>query len=211
MKFSIASAFALSSLFLGGFAAPTKDTSSDLIARTDVQADVQVTVYSVLTELEAQVELHTAKINSTCGGLSGGLDLDVDLRTTAIVAIKAELNAICDVITTATAKLHGCEAGADVEVVVGLVVKIVLEILFTLNGVVKIIGVVALTLLSFTINLVISVIANLLLVVEGIVGGVLGLAWGFIHVCLDIVLPGLGQLFVGLGVTLHGECGCVSQ
>ncbi|OJD40421.1 uncharacterized protein BKCO1_1000277 [Diplodia corticola] len=213
MKFSFASAFALSSLFLGALAAPTMDVSNDLIARTDVKADAvaQITVLSVLTELQADVEVHTAKINSTCSGLSTGLDLNVDLKTAAIVAIKAELTAIIDVVTSATVKLQGCEAGADVDVVVGLVVKLVLEILFTLNASCKILGVVSLTLLNVTINLVISVIANLLIAVEAIVGGVIALAWGYINVCVDVVLPGLGQLFVGLAVTLHGECGCVNQ
>lgn len=139
MKFSIATAaFALSSLFMGAVAAPT---NNDLITRTDVTADVDVTVLSVLTDLKAQVEVHTGNINSTCGGLGLGLDVEVDLSAPVIVSIKAEITAIIDVITTATAKIQGCEAGADVSVIVDLALKIVLEILFTLNASVKIVGV----------------------------------------------------------------------
>ncbi|KAB2574547.1 hypothetical protein BFW01_g6471 [Lasiodiplodia theobromae] len=208
MRFSIATAaFALSSLFMGAVAAPT---NSDLITRTDVQADVDVTVLSVLTDLKAQVEVHTGNINSTCGGLGLGLDVEVDLSTPAIVSIKAEITAIIDVITTATAKIQGCEAGADVSVIVDLALKIVLEILFTLNASVKIVGVVSLSLLNLSINLVINVIANLLVAIEAVVGGVLESVWVSVHVCLDLVLPGLVKVFVGLGVTLNGECGCLS-
>ncbi|EKG13189.1 hypothetical protein MPH_09661 [Macrophomina phaseolina MS6] len=209
MKFFAAAAAALSVLSMGVFAAPTASEAgvyNGLEARSG-----EVTVCSVLTDLHAQIQIHTGRINATYVGQSQSALSQIQ-KTTCVSTVKVELSAIADIVTSATTKLHGCsKAGAENDVIISLIVKIVFEIVCTINGVVAYLGASALLLLNFTINLVINVLGSLLLAVEGIVAGVLAVAWGLVSGVLGLVLPGVGSLFIGLGNTLHGECGCVSQ
>ncbi|GME46865.1 hypothetical protein GTA08_BOTSDO11621 [Neofusicoccum parvum] len=211
MRFSFAAAFALSSLFMGALSAPTTEVGLDVVLPKDIEArDAGVTtVYSVLTDVYGQIQVHTGKINGTYAGFTKSPSQSQ--KNTAMASIKIELSGICDTLTSATTKLHGCEAGAESEVIIGLIAKIILEIIYTINGCVLILGTSVLSILGFALSLVLNVVANLLLVVEEVVGGVLALVWGIIDGILNLVFPGVGLLFFGLGNTLHGECGCINQ
>ncbi|KAK7723669.1 hypothetical protein SLS57_004484 [Botryosphaeria dothidea] len=210
MKFSIAATALLSFFSMGVFSAPTSIESDALSNGIEARTADEVTVFSVMTELYADVQIHTGKINGTYTGLSKSA-VSLSQNTVCIATIKAELSAICDIMTSATTKLHGCKGGADIQIIVGLCAKIFLEIMCTINGVIAFFGASALWMLSFSFNLCISVMANLLLVVEASMGGVIALVWGMVSGVINIMLPGVGSLFFGLGNTLHGQCGCVSQ
>lgn len=229
MKFSIAATALLSFFSMGVFSAPTTIESDALSNGIEARTADEVTVFSVMTELYADVQIHTGKINGTYTGLSKSA-VSLSQNTVCIATIKTELSAICDIMTSATTKLHGCKGGADIQIIVGLCAKIFLEIMCTINGVIAFFGAckssfieirhldlttnmlaAALWMLSFSFNLCISVMANLLLVVEASMGGVIALVWGMVSGVINIMLPGVGSLFFGLGNTLHGQCGCVSQ
>lgn len=148
MRFTSFGLFAISALFATTSAAPTAlDVAvpavadvqvktpivSGLISRTDAVDDV----CSKLVATVAEVKKHTSVINATISGvdhlhITKELTVTIKGEVTAIVQILVDLSGELSVILGETTELVG-----DVKTkVVGLVVELIMEILFTLNGVV---------------------------------------------------------------------------
>lgn len=157
MRFSFASAFALSSLFLGALAAPTGDvlsgvsgvsglTQAGSLTKTYSSTEKTTTiiknetVYSVVSTLYTNVQQYTSSINKTVEAVPA--QPSEEDKKKALIEIKADIKSIASLIVDASVKIGKIEVSADVDVsaIVSLVVKLVFEIVATLQHVVAILG-----------------------------------------------------------------------
>ncbi|KAF2490839.1 hypothetical protein BU16DRAFT_621533 [Lophium mytilinum] len=219
MRFSSFSLFALSGLFAGALAAPVVARGSGYGEVTEtvssVVAPVATHVYSaepavathisnvktitILTQLVYDVKVHTGAINATL--------VDVVVTETEklkiIQFVQNEVKQIVAIINTAVTGILDLEViqlvEADLKTVVSLLVELIVEIVFTLQGVVKIIGGTVSELLGFILPLLVNVIIALLHAVAAIVGDVLSLLKLVLEPVLDIV----GGILIGLGKLLQ--------
>ncbi|KAF2809372.1 uncharacterized protein BDZ99DRAFT_463201 [Mytilinidion resinicola] len=202
MKFSSFSLFALSGLFAGAFAAPVASSQRDVVARDTGYGPVTETVshvktITILTQLVSDVKVHTGAINATIVDVV--IDETSKLEITKLV--QNEVKQIIAIISTAIKGITELEViqlvEADLKTVVSLLVELIVEIVFTLQGVVKVVGITVSELLGFILPLLVNVIIALLHAVAAIVGDVLSLLKLVLGPVLDIVggvLTGLGEL-----------------
>ncbi|KAF2083280.1 hypothetical protein K490DRAFT_69969 [Saccharata proteae CBS 121410] len=219
MRTSFMSVFALSSLFLGAFAAPTQTeyettavTSTSLTTSTASNGvttiEKQTTVKSVVEVLYTNVQTHTGSINNTVSALPASPSEDE--KTDALTAIKIDIREICQLIVEATKTIIKIDNGkvdvdVDVDAILSIVVKIVLEVVCTLLAVVDVLGSSVLSLLGTVLSLLVSVIGDLLSVLENVLGSVIQTVWSVV----TNLVPTVGDILVGLGDILNGECNCL--
>lgn len=243
MRFSFASAFAFSTLFLGALSAPTGDVlngvsgvsgltqSAGSLTKTYSSTTEKTTtvtknetVYSVVQTLYSNVQQHTSSINKTVAAVPA--QASEDDKKTALIDIKADIKSITSLIVDASVKVGKIEVNADVDVsaIVSLVVKLVLEIVATLQGVVAVLGGSKFSssstfslsdadkspaiagLLGSVLTLLVHAISALLLALQDILGDVIATVWSIV----SGLLPFVGDILVGLGEVLKGDCNCLT-
>lgn len=240
MRFSFASAFAFSTLFLGALSAPTggdalgavsglTGSQTSQLTKTYSEKTTTVskneTVYSVVQTLYTNVQSHTSSINKTVAAVPEQ-PTEQDKKS-ALIEVKADIKSIASLMVDASVKIGKIEVDANVDVsaIVSLVVKLVFEIVYTLQGVVAVLGgskfyhslvpslqdansdsLAILTLLGSVVHLLVNALVSLLLALQDILGDVIATVWSLV----SSLLPFVGDILVGLGDVLKGDCGCIN-
>ncbi|PVI04349.1 hypothetical protein DM02DRAFT_611603 [Periconia macrospinosa] len=223
MRFT-STVFALSSLFAASFAAPAPQSGLTSLIGTDElipelglplplsrRTDDHPVIYQLNTCMEG-VKGHTATINKT---VAGGFDFGA--KGQMMGTVKGEFGLIIKLVTSIIGEVTGILSGGgeisgDIKgEVVKLVFGLLLEIMFTLKGVLGVFKISVFELLGSSVFLLLSVCLHLITVldakIEGVLSLVFGLLGGFSGV-LHIVLGGLfGKLQGILGGGAFGLVG----
>jgi hypothetical protein len=157
--------------------------------------DVIETCQGLLVTIKA----HTAVINQTVSEVPVGQQC----TDAQVSVIKVQLNLVVDLVKTVTIALGAVKTvlkctEAEVATIVQVVVAIVLEVVCTLIYVIKTLNIQAL--LTVILGNLCQVLAGLILILEGVVGGVLALVLGCLNVpaILELVSCVLGNLILSL-------------
>lgn len=160
MKFLNFGLVALSSLFAASCAAPTAESLTPALPKALPEKDIDVIhardehseVYNKIQTTLVEVKKHTAKINGTSGANQRRTDLpygveSVPAKDEIIKVVKAEVTIIISLIHTLVGEVVQLLSG-PVEIVekeknaiVGLVLELIFEILFTLKKVLAVLGI----------------------------------------------------------------------
>lgn len=141
------------------------------------------------------IQVYTGACNKTVDAVPAGSQPS----PADIIAIKVQLNLIVEaikVVATALGAVGGlvkCTV-AEVETIVGCLVKIIFEIVYTLLHIIKTLGIKAL--LTDIIHNIFQILGCLILIIENLVGGVLALVFKIINV--PFVLELVGDLLSSL-------------
>lgn len=219
MRFSFASAFALSSLFLGALAAPTGDLTnptslvqsgvSSLIegqntttTNTTIIQGSEKTVYSYMETVFSNVQQHTGIINKTLSDYNADSASDSEKKNVTTV-VQTEVKSIVSILVQASAEVGKISVSANVDVsgVVSLVVKLLVEIISTLLDVVSVLGTTINDLLGNVLTLLIHAVTQLLSALVPIVGDVVKTVFSIV----SGLIPAVGDVLVGLGELLQSE------
>ncbi|KAK7611760.1 hypothetical protein BKA81DRAFT_403501 [Phyllosticta paracitricarpa] len=219
MRFSFASAFALSSLFLGAFAAPAGDLTNPTslvqsaagsltqgqtttTKNTTVSQGSDKTVFSYMETVYSNVQEHTGAINKTISGYNADTASDSEKKN-VITVVKTEVKSIVSILVQASVEIGkiGISANVDVSGVVSLVVKLLVEIISTLLNVVSVLGTTINDLLGNVLTLLVHAVTQLLSALVPIVGDVVKTVFSIV----SGLIPAVGDVLVGLGELLQGE------
>lgn len=215
MRFA-SSIFALSSLFAASLAAPAPQSNLPAVLETgDVtvlpteldlpKSDTEDLALSrrtqdnpIIVQLTGCVENvkgHTASINKTIAG-----QIDLGNKGQIIGSVKSEISIIIQLVTSIIGEVTGLLTGSVAitgeikDEVVKLVFGLIVEILFTLQGVLAVLKISIFELLGSTVFLLLSVLLHLLTVLNVGIDGVLALVFGLLgglSGVLNVVLGGL--------------------
>ncbi|OCK81593.1 hypothetical protein K432DRAFT_424820 [Lepidopterella palustris CBS 459.81] len=136
MKLSFLSLFALSSLMVSSFAAPTASFAERDVVATQVEKRSEVELTSILSGLVTEVFSFTASINVTVTSC-GEVEITETVKSQAIVTIQAEIQKIITAISNATFSIIKLKlqfyqlVETDFELVISSCVQIMLECVYT--------------------------------------------------------------------------------
>jgi len=177
MRFSTFSLFALSSLFIGAFAAPTAHRVRDVAIAEVEQRDTSITaveerglpeIVVIVNSLVTEVFSYTAAINVTISSCEG-ISLSITKKVSIIAGIQVQVQKIIAAISAAILKIYTLEliklVEIDFELLISSVVKILIEIVSTFLYAAKILQCSIIELLGFTLGLFLNTYISFLLAI----------------------------------------------
>jgi len=213
MRFSTFSLFALSSLFLGAFAAPTANQVRDVAVAEVEQRDTSITtaeerglpeICVIVDALVTEVFTYTKAINVTISGCEG-ISISITKKITIIAGIQVQIQKIVAAFSLACLKIYKLDliklVEADFKFLISAVVKVFIEIVCTFLYAAEILKCSIIELLGFTLALFLHTYISFLLAICKVV-------FGFqeaIKFAFTIYLGLISKVFVDFGALL-GKC-----
>jgi len=211
MRFSTFSLFALSSLFLGAFAAPTPNQVRDVAVVEVEQRDASITaveertlpeIVVIVDSLVTEVFTITKSINITISGCEG-IDVSISKKIAIIASIQAEFQKIIAAFSGAILKIYKLELitliEADFKFLISAVLKVFIEIVYTLLFALKVLQISIIELLGFTLGLYLNVFIAFIVAI----GKVVVDFKAAIKIAFEIYLSIIGKIFADFGLLLH--------